>query len=203
MDLDSNAKVLSYYNALFRQHGEDVRSLGWSRESQQLRFGQMLAQVPAEAESLLDIGSGFGDLADFIAAHRARLAYAGWEINPDFLAAARRCRPTVSFEGRNILTDPPPPASYDAVVCIGALNTQMGDNEALARAMIARMYEAARDVAVFSATSTHVDESYRQEDHGMYYYDPAPLFTFARRLSRKVDLLHSYLPHDFMLVLRK
>lgn len=199
---DWSGPINAYYKALYTRFGQDVRSLGWSEQGQRVRFEFIRGLIPDAARSILDIGCGFGDFAACVAAKRPDIAYTGWDINPDFIEICQR-RKQGTFALRDILKEPPPPAAYDVCVLIGALNTGAGNNDELARTMIGRMYEASRIGCLFSATSMYVDDKYRDSSGAMYYYDPGAMFGFAKRLARRVDLFHSYLPHDFCLAIWK
>lgn len=197
---DAKQQIMGYYKAQYEKYGVSEKSLGWSKKSQLLRFEVACDQFPQDTGSVLDIGCGFGQLADFLQEKRPPCTYEGWDINESFL---QHCvgRDNRTFKLRDILDSPPRENAYDVTLTIGSLNTEFGNNEETARAMIAALYKATRNICIFSATSTFVDEPYRQSH--MHYYDPATLFRFARETSRKVDLIHSYLPHDFMLVMKK
>jgi len=197
-----SAPINAYYKALYTRFGQDVRSLGWSTHGQQARFEFVRSLIPDAARSVLDIGCGFGDFADCLAAKRPEIAYTGWDINPDFIEICRK-RDKGTFALRDILTEPPLPGSYDVCILIGSLNAGADNSDDLARTMIRRMCDASKMGCLFSATSMYVDEKYRDSSGAMHYYDPGAMFGFAKTLARRVDLFHSYLPHDFCLAIWK
>jgi len=198
--ISAEENLCAYYNALYAQHGATPAGIGWSAEGQGIRFAEALRCLPPDITTLLDVGCGLGHFEPFLRVSMADIHYTGWDINENLLS---HCVPgeRAAFARRNILDAPPPADSFEAAICIGALNTNFGENERIMRAMITAMYAACSRICIMSATSIHADPEYKTDT--TYFYDPIELFSFARTLTRYVDLRHGYLPHDLLLVLYK
>src|SRR5688572_25889826 len=93
MDLKKIAQeTLERYSARYHSLGRHIRTLGWGSEEQQgYRFENTLHAGDFNNKSILDIGCGFGDYANFLRRHKIQFAsYTGWDLNPDFINEARK-----------------------------------------------------------------------------------------------------------------
>lgn len=189
-----------FYNSKYEKHGNSVESLGCSEEGQIERFKIFSQLERLDGMHVLDVGSGLGHFATYIQTWYPSVQYTGYEINPNFIKQTVN-RPSVSFEMRNIL-DEPPSRKFDVVYSIGALNTRFEGNEKVMQSFIEALFDCCTHMTAISMTSVYVDEEYRDENT-MYYYDPCKIFTHAKSLTKRVKLLHDYLPHDFTVVLYK
>ncbi len=104
-----------------------------------------LARVSAGAAvRVLDVATGSGDVPRVLAAKAARaglanLSFAGCDISPTAVEAARRAAPGLAFFTHDALRDPLPPG-YDAVTCSLFLH-HLSDADAVA--LLGRMAAAA------------------------------------------------------------
>lgn len=199
MTNDYNEKVNKYFDDLYQQHGNDVQSLGWSKQSQIIRFKVFSDFANLMDKSVLDVGCGLGHLAGYLKDIDASIKYTGYDINKKFIDL---CQPgeNIVFEQRNILFDPPL-EKFDLVFSVGALNTIVEDNEKTMREFIKVLFDNCNELAAVSMLSAYVDPGY--ENEGNYYYNPGQMFDYAKTLTKKVNLIHDYLPHDFTLILKK
>jgi SAM-dependent methyltransferase len=191
--------VKDYFNHLYEAHGQDVKSLGWSEGGQRKRFEVALSHLPQQFSSILDVGCGFGDFAAFM--DRADVAYTGWDINENFIKGARKL-PNATFEVKDIIIKCPEENSFDVAISIGAFNVQCGFNMKAVEVCLKNMYQGASKMCLLSATSIYADEHVK-ENKEMFFYDPTEVFKLAKRICRNVELIHNYMPHDFMIKLYK
>src|SRR2546428_11299742 len=79
------------YRKRWRQHGYHVKTLGWNKGCQNVRFQAALEQVrPEECASILDVGCGFGDLLTYLRERDWPGIYTGIDIVPELIAEAQR-----------------------------------------------------------------------------------------------------------------
>lgn len=80
------------YDSFFSKFGEgDSRSLGWSSTKEQVeRFKVFLSAGVFSGQSILDVGSGFGDLYNFFLKKGIRVDYTGIEINENFFEISNK-----------------------------------------------------------------------------------------------------------------
>jgi SAM-dependent methyltransferase len=197
--MDHERTINAFHNRLFARHGRSRGSLGWqSRDWQMTRFEAVLSLASFQGWSVLDIGCGLGDLAGVLRAKAPESTYTGWDINPNFVEACRAERPDHTFELRNILTDPPA-RPFDAVVSVGPINIDIGDNERVMRAMIRAMFASCTHYCAMSMASRQAGGHAR----GFHYYDPMAVLAFCCELTDRVALRHDYLATDFCVYLKR
>lgn len=199
--------------------------------NQKMRFDEWRKQVivpyqvvhgTTEPMSILDIGSGTGDLIPYMEARDiAYDPYLGVDIMPEMTETARGRFPNehrIRFETADIANygDWPaawfPPAidgfkfdgfKFDHVVSIAAYALKAphdSQKETIADVQYAieHMVEAARHsvfVTLFSTWKTNVIPE-------EMVLDPVTMFAWAKTKWERVDLIHSYAPFDFSLVIQ-
>lgn len=135
-----------FYSSGIIDHGYTPQGLRWhSKQSQEIRFHQLLSLLPLDASSIADAGCGFGDLCGYIRSNgRNHIDYIGLD-SLDFMVeeAAKRTREMILC--RDILCDPLPPAEY--YICSGALNILTHDAAFL---FIERCYNASLRGVIFN-----------------------------------------------------
>jgi SAM-dependent methyltransferase len=169
------------------------------------RFATQLAVLEAvppgpEPPVLLDLGCGPGLLLDYLAAtprygtgRAGQVAYRGIDISPVMIEAARRRWPGESFEARDVLENPLPAGSVDVVVMNGVLTERQGIPRdrmvAMAEAIVAAAFRAARHGVAFNAMSRHVD----RERDDLFHWGFDEVAAFLRRdLTRHIALRADY-----------
>lgn len=203
MSIQSTQRINDFFDSLYQKHGPSVQSLGWSEHGQNRRFEEIERHLPSEFSSLLDVGCGFGDFNRFMIAKRPHqnFSYTGYDINENFVKTAPALH-NGKIELRDFISTPPAENSFDVVVSIGAFNVTVEDNLKLIQSAISLMHQSAKNMALISAQSLYADDHVKHNPD-MFFYDPAELFRFAKNLTRNVDLIHSYMPHDFILKIYK
>jgi SAM-dependent methyltransferase len=199
------ARVEAYYTGRLHRYGATPRGVDWaSGESQRLRFAQLLRLCEEGAPfSLVDYGCGYGALLDYLVERRAPVAYAGFDVSADMIAAARRLhagRPEVAF-----VTDAADLPVADYAVASGIFNVRLdvADEawESYVHATLERLAALGRRGFAFNLLSRYSDPDRRRPD--LYYGDPLALFDHCkRRFSPRVALLHDYPLWEFTLLVR-
>lgn len=190
--------VLDFFKKKFDAHGDNVISLGWSKKGQQVRFDQVVALLPKDYRSILDIGCGFGDFSVRVTGDSK---YEGWDICDSFLNNARQGK-NISYQLRDFLSSPPEENLFDVVICVGAFNINTGSNIEDIKKVISSMLKGARHSAVISMISSYADDEVKKNPE-MFFYIPEEIFRYCKSVCRNVDLFHGYMPHDFMIRLTK
>jgi len=203
----STAELRAHYQGLLEKFGPDYRAVQWSSaESQQARFA-VLSEYIGSAASVVDVGSGLGDLLSSLRQSGYTGHYRGLDLLPEFVEHAgqrHRLDAKARFELFDALSEEVPKA--DVVVASGLFNNRMQDNWGFLVSVLQNMFNAANRAVVFNAMSSYVD----YEDPHLYYVDPLRVFDHAKRhLSRRVVLRHDYvvkagsMPFEFALVILK
>lgn len=184
---------IEFYKGLLRKWGDhDVRCLGWgSEQSQARRFDALLALVKP-THTVLDVGCGRGDLARCVEYYR----YHGVDTCNSMVLAARKLYPYHRFSVGTIADFKR--SEYDWVVASGVFALANEDWEYRTLEILRKMYDVcSKGVAAnFMVLAGN-------ENTTMHYTNEDEIDELVRRLCRKREYLHGYLPNDFTLILHR
>ncbi len=195
-----------HYEACLERGGATPAGVDWPNPADlATRFETQLAVLPlatpgGEPPELLDLGCGPGLLLDYLAAtgRLDAVRYRGIDLSPAMVVAARARWPGVLFEVRDVLTNPLPPQSVDAVVMNGVLTERQGIQRprmvAMAEALVGAAFAAARHGIAFNAMSRHVD--WEREELFHWGFDELAAF-LTRDVTRHIALRADYGLYEF------
>jgi SAM-dependent methyltransferase len=195
-----DCRVIEYYTGLFLRHGAGPRAVDWGTgESQATRFKVLCGVGPLQNTSVLDVGSGLGDLYGYLRSAGVNVQYTGYDITPALLEAARARFPEGRFIERNIVDLPERELAptWDYVIASGIFYLRRLDPDAYLRDMVRRLSRLARLGMAFNTLSARAPEKSPAE----YYADPAMVVGTCLDLTPRVVLRHDYMPHDFTMYL--
>ena len=201
MKAEDKRRVLDLYGGRFKEFGYDVRTVGWSNQSdQRLRFAVLCRDVELSGRRILDVGCGLGDFVGFLDERGVRdFDYLGIDIVPDLVREARQRfgdDPRRRFAAADFLDDEQF-GEFDVVVSSGALSLRISDNPTIARQSVAKMFGLCRQMAAVNFLSTYVDYQTPKNFH----YEPEVMFTYVRSLTPWVRIYHDYPLYEFTLQL--
>jgi len=190
-------RIRDYYRGCLNCHGiNQAEALSWSNQNaQQIRF-QVLAQVgDLRGKSILDVGSGLGDLYPFLEKTVGEFNYLGVDLVPDLVVASRVKYPQARFENQDILDFNE--GKFDYVLSSGAMSFKVTQHLEKYFAMIEKMFSLARLGLAFNMLDRrgHVDNELYAA------YNGQEIEAFCRTLTPKVKLISGYSPQDFTLFL--
>lgn len=193
--------MIHFYRRLYSEYGETPAGVGWD-ELRSTRNYAAVAEVFGYERgpfSVYEVGCGFGAMYPFLSRHFPKVQYAGCDLIPEAVNAARSRFPGVPFELRDITETAPEPVDY--VVAAGAFNSSGGlpseEWWQTVSAVISAMYGFARKGIAISFLSDRVD--WRRELGA--YHDPVRAYRFAEeQLSCFVELRSGYYPWEFSLL---
>jgi SAM-dependent methyltransferase len=199
-------KVKNYFTEKLNEHGATHRGVDYnSTESQETRFFQLLKVMDTSAKySLLDFGSGYGGMYDYLIRLGHKLHYVGYDIAGSMIAKGRELHsndPDCWFTS-NI--DEVPVLDY--AVVSGTFNMKLdADFEAWTQVVIEALNQmnahSSKGMA-FNMLTKYSDADRMRPD--LYYADPCFFFDYCKRnFSRNVALLHDYNLYDFTILVRK
>lgn len=200
------APLQHHYERCLEQAGATPQGVDWPNAADlEARFAvqsEILSGLPGECGPpvLLDLGCGPGLFLDWIQAARPRrdFTYYGIDISPAMIAAARDRWPGERFEARDILAEPLPARSVDVVIMNGVLTERCGiprqQMVAMAEALVAAAFQAARHGIAFNAMSQHVD--WQREDLFHWGFDEVVGF-LKRRVTRNIAIRADYGLYEF------
>jgi SAM-dependent methyltransferase len=213
--------VAQYYAEKLRVHGSTSEGVDWSsRESQQLRFTQLLrvrgdvGAAPARDTSspsnlddsgpstILDYGCGYGALAERLMREVSDFRYIGFDVCTPMIDAARSAvsDPRCTFTDREEDLD-----AVDYVLASGIFNVRLQASEeewhAHVQTTLTRMAQLSRKGFAFNILTRYADRE-RLRDY-LFYADPCRYFKLCKeQWSRNVALLHDYSLFEFTILVR-
>jgi predicted TPR repeat methyltransferase len=192
-ETDPFARIARLYDGLVERYGHDVRACDYGHAaSQQIKFRVLAEVTPLDRLTLLDVGCGFADYADYLHARFPSLRYTGIDLSAKMVAEARRLRPHLDLRHGNVLSEPAE-EQFDVVTANGVFYL-LGDRaEAVMREIVERMYLRARRAVAFNSLSRWAPDP----EAGEFYADPLATLAFCRALCPWVVLRHDYHSRDF------
>ena len=198
--------IQTYFEERIQEHGASPRGVDWnSSTAQEARFGQLLRIVRQPGPfTLLDYGSGYGALAEYLERERYDADYIGYDMLESAIALAEehhRGKPRRKFFSE--LSSLP---TVDYAVASGVFNYRgPNDFESWTKVVVDALSQMDRlSSRGFASTFlTKYSDADRMLDH-LYYADPLFLFDYCKRhFSKNVALLHDYTLYDFTILVRK
>ena len=199
-------KIKNYFIGKLDEYGAIHRSVDWnSIESQEVRFFQLLKVIDATQKySLLDFGSGYGGMYDYLVCLGHSVHYVGYDIAEPMIAKGRELHPdnpdcwfTSNLEEVPVL---------DYAVVSGTFNIKLDvDFDTWTKVVIESINQmnthASKGIA-FNLLTKYSDADRMRPD--LYYADPCFFFDYCKRnFSRNIALLHDYDLYDFTILVRK
>jgi len=189
--------LISLYEDRYNQYGNDIRTVGWGNvDTQRLRFDILSDVADLAGKSICDLGCGFGDLYPYLVGRFGRIVYHGIDLSKKLIAEAERKHPEASFEVRDILQGGNI-CNYDFILCSGALNYRIEDNETYIYKMLCCMMDMAEEGISVNFLSSYADYSLEKNFH----FSPEKAISMGKRISKFVSLRHDYPLHEFTLYL--
>jgi SAM-dependent methyltransferase len=187
------AYIIKYHKDLINTnpHNEDM-AMGWSGNTQNLRF-EILSKIDdLNNKSVLDIGCGNAKLYDYLIQLYPTMRYVGLDLIDEFLSKAYARLSTkkdVNFYQGNFMSDQLPLLDYYLVS--GALNYKNSNPLYIFQA-IQHLYNCSRLGIGFNLLSSA--PSYQKI---AVAYHPQMIFEFCKMLSPKSVLKNDYLENDY------
>lgn len=192
-------RIAEYYDERVRRFGHDPRACDYGRaESQQTKFKVLSEVGPLSGRTVLDVGCGFADFADYLSGRFSELRYSGIDLCPAMIEEARRRHPELDLRLRNIL-ETAPGENFDFVMANGIFYLLGDDAWSTMKLIIDRMYALANRAVAFNSLSSWTPD----QEQGEYYADPLQTLQYCRRLTPWVSLRHDYHPRDFTVYMYK
>jgi SAM-dependent methyltransferase len=199
-------KVKNYFTEKLEQHGATHLGVDYnSTESQHIRFHQLIKVIDSSAEySLLDYGSGYGGMYDYLRGLGHRLHYVGYDIAESMVVKGREMHPNdphCLFASR--IEEVP---VLDYAVVSGTFNMKLDASmdvwTQIVIESLEQMNARAKKGLAFNMLTKYSDADKMRPD--LYYGDPCFFFDYCKRhFSRNVALLHDYDLYDFTILVRK
>lgn len=205
-DSEDLGKVKNYFIEKLETHGTTHRGVDYnSVESQEARFFQLTKVIDSSRKySLLDFGSGFGGMYDYLIRIGHQLHYVGYDIAEPMLVRGRETHsnnPDCWFTS-DIAEVP----LIDYAVASGTFNMKLdAEHKAWTKIVVDclhKMDDHATQGMAFNMLTKYSDADKMRVD--LYYADPLFFFDYCKcNFAKNVALLHDYRLYDFTIIVRK
>jgi len=191
-----SSQVKKQYQKRFKTFGADPKSLSWKElGASHQRFRQMWAEIDFNDKGVLDVGSGFGEMAKFLLKRYKGVVYTGVDIVPEFIARARELYPDLEFIERDYLENPLD-RKFDIVLASGLLNSNVKNNSEYRKKAIKTMFSSCKEVFAFNMLGGYPQPK-TPKDSNVWYADSLEVLEYCLTLTRRVILRANYHPRDF------
>ena len=199
-------KIKNYFTEKLNEHGATHRGVDYnSSEAQEVRFSQLLRLIDVgKRYSLLDFGSAYGGMYDYLVRLGHDVHYVGYDIAEPMIAKGRVLHPdNPDCWFTSEIEDVP---MLDYAVVSGTFNMKLDvdftDWTQVVLDALNQMNAHTLKGIAFNMLSSYSDPDRKRPD--LYYGDPCFFFDYCKRnFSRNVALLHDYNLYDFTILVRK
>jgi SAM-dependent methyltransferase len=195
-----------YFKDKLKTYGTTPGGADWnSVEAQELRFEQLSRIIRIEKEyDLIDYGSGFGKLYDYLRDIGHQMHYYGFDFLPEMVEKGCELHPndpTCHFTTRE--NELP---TVDYVIASGIFNIRLNTHDFVwteyVLSVLDRMDQLSKKGFAFNMLTKYSDLEYMKPQ--LYYADPCFFFDYCKQhYARNVALLHDYGLYDFTILVRK
>lgn len=199
----------NYFQERLTNHGATPRGVDWNSElAQELRFSQLIKVIDAsESFSLLDYGSGYGALSDYLLRLDYPLAnYVGYDILETMTVQGRELHPASGSPIYQFTAQFDEVPAVDYGIVSGTFNIKLDASfESWTDYVVGELEKinhVCRKGFAFNLLTKYSDADHMRPH--LYYADPCFMFDYCKRhFSRNVALLHDYEIYDFTILVRK
>ena len=180
-----------YYTKRYKDYGIDVKSVGWSSEyGQEVRF-EILCDHVSKGDSVLDIGSGFGDLYNFLQENNITSDYLGIDLNKEYTQISQNKYPTANFKNTEIFSVT---GSFDWVIASGIFCFDIEKYDEYLESTLTHMFKLCNKGVAINFLS---DYTSLEKVKPMKYINPADIINIITNISKKFIIRHDYKTNDF------
>ena len=191
-----------HYRNTFLNHGPTSRGVDWgdkewAAELRQTKMLEVIKDLPKQPISLLDVGCGYGALAQTIKKCSININYSGIDVVEDMVQEAKKRNPDYSFKSVDFFEMDL--GCYDYVVCNGILtqkkSASTSEMNLYAQDLIKKMFSICKYGIAFNVMNTHVNFF----KDNLYYRNPSELMAWCQseitthlRIDCAYDLWYEY-----------
>ena len=199
----SQDKVSAFYEGLRRHPPYSVERVGWkSKESQELRFKQLIESCELEGSTVVDVGCGVGDFYHYLCVHHSNCQYIGVDQSEEMIRLARQAYPSGIFVHRDLgMLDTD--FVSECIVASGTFNLRV-DNSQLdyIETAITKMVNLATKTVVITllqATPSHMPPV----SSPFYYYNKEEIAAILEKKGYNYGLKTDYSSYDMTIKISK
>jgi SAM-dependent methyltransferase len=188
------------YQVGLKKYGESPEAMHWfDYQSMGVRFKHLVRDIEIEGRTILDAGCGMGDLIPFLYSRSDSFDYLGVDINPDFIAIAKKRYKGHRFEVGNPFSGKFD-RRFDLVFSSGVMNIKVTDWQKHRLKMIQSLFELTRECLIFNMAGGFGPLPH---DNLIAYADARKILEFCSGLTPKIEIRSGYLEDDFTVLMYK
>jgi len=188
-----------FYDARVTSYGLSASTVGWKDFAQQeLRFDILTSDIDLNGKKVVDIGCGFGDLANYLVSKGINVEeYIGVEVSKKMLEIAKKNTLTklnAKYMNANIFKDPMN-ITVDFALMSGLLNLRQSTNSAteILQSFLLKIRPIVTQGLVFNLLTDEVD--FEQPHH--LHYNPSTAQLIVRDFFKDVSIKKDYGLYEF------
>lgn len=205
MDNKILKQVNDYYTEKIQTYGATPKGVDWnSEESQNLRF-EILSQVIRSDENftVLDFGTGFGAMYDYISMNHKNFDFIGYDISEVMIQEAKKKYQQPNTKWIHQLSNS---QKFDYVIASGIFNVRLKNSQEDWEKYVLETLDSLNNLSKkgfsFNVLTKYSDPEFMKDY--LYYADPMVLFDICKRkYSKQVAVLHDYPLYEFTIIVRK
>ncbi len=198
-------QVENYYTDKIKTFGATSQGVDWNgHDSHFLRLEQLSKLFPTEASfSILDYGSGFGSLIEYLNQKSFQYEYLGYDISEEMVNKGLELHKAKNIDFTTDINKIP---KVDYVIANGLFNVKLETPEEEWKDYILKTIKDFDKYSekgfAFNILTSYSDEEYKKDY--LHYSNPLEIFDFCKKIfSRNVALLHDYELYEFTIIVRK
>jgi SAM-dependent methyltransferase len=205
---ETQKKLNHYFSEKLKEFGATPKGVDYNGpDAQERRFAQLVKVIdPARPFSVMDFGSGYGALFDFLHRTGWQFEYYGVDLIEEMVAAGREAHKEHTNAHFTTQAEAVPVVEY---LLAGAifnikLDEPYDDWQAFVIRTLTRMNTLCTRGFAFNMLTRYSDADRMAERPDLFFADPLFFFDYCKRnFSRNVALLHDYNLYDFTILVRK
>lgn len=209
MTIDETQKKLNeYFTEKLETFGATAKGVDYNGEqARQIRFAELVKIInPAQPFSIIDYGSGYGAMFEYLQAKGWEFDYYGVDLIEKMVIAGRE--KYMDYSNAHFTTDEKELPVADYLVAAGIFNIKLESSyeewQEFICETLPRMNGLCSKGFSFNMLTKYSDADRMAERPDLFYGDPLFFFDFCKRnFSRNVALLHDYGLYDFTILVRK
>jgi SAM-dependent methyltransferase len=201
MDKNYAKKTIEVYQRLYDEHGYSIKTLGWDKGKQFLRFHQLTSDWDLEGARILDVGCGFGDFVGYMNKLGIRsFSYVGIDFVESFVLEGRKRygNKDVEFTSGDFLSMDIG-KEFDFVISSGIFNLKVEGVDGYTRIedTLSKMFSLSSQAIAADFLSDRLDYLDNNGHFSNFTSSPERILSIAYSMSRNIALKNNYFPFEF------
>ncbi|MBU1662153.1 MAG: class I SAM-dependent methyltransferase [Chloroflexi bacterium] len=205
---ETQKKLDEYFTEKLETYGTTAKGVDYNgEEAQAIRFAELIRVIdPSKPFSVIDYGSGYGAMFDFLNARGWQFEYYGVDLIEKMVIAGRETHK--QFPNAHFTTDDKEIPVADYLLAAGIFNIKLESPYDEWQEMVTKTLPLMNALCSkgfsFNLLTKYSDADRMAQRPDLFYGDPLFFFDFCKRnFSRNVALLHDYGLYDFTIIVRK